>query len=247
MIVRARDFPAQPIWEKFCALPCPYVLSNCGHPCRVGCHSPSAVPHTAKCVEPVVRPCEMHRDIPLPCHQACGGAERPKPLKQALAEYKCDVKVEYQQRDCAHREKLTCNLNERLRGGTAQLPECKTVVGDFVHPACGHVFASPKCYERRQFENAPPRCQQRVHVTRPCGCTTQMECWEAIQDAVAAPGGRRCMESVARARPRCSHVLTLRCHLAAELQDWWEMQRGAATLLQSCRTGGRCSGGHRLL
>lgn len=143
-------FPTSATWTKFCALPCAHVLT-CGHVCRVPCHSPTLTPHTEKCQELVPRPCVAHADVPLVCADVFGKSSvpnrtSPASLDSALREFKCTIPVSFPRPQCQHMMQLPCDQHRAMVvDKTAALPSCTIVVGDFVHPRCGHVIKKPTC------------------------------------------------------------------------------------------------------
>jgi hypothetical protein len=63
-----------------------------------------------------------------------------------------------------------------------------------------------------------------------------MRCFEAVQEQ-AAPS--LCMRAIQTARPRCTHLLSLRCHEANALKALWQEQDGQVSL-QLARTFPEC-------
>lgn len=96
----------------------------------------------------------------------------------------------------------------------AALPQ----VADFIHPICNHRIRSPRCVDRRTWENSPPRCSVIVTHTRPCNHSKKMSCYEAAEEA-SHP--RPCLADVEMRRPRCTHQLSLRCNAASSLKEAW--------------------------
>lgn len=100
-------------------------------------------------------------------------------------------------------------------------------VSDFVHPVCGHTFSAPACWQRRAWEEKPPRCDKKVVHKRPCGHRNSVKCWESSQERLRPSP---CMASVQARRPRCSHPLSLRCAAAAALLEAWEQHGGVVAV-----------------
>ena len=101
-------------------------------------------------------------------------------------------------------------------------------VSDFYHPVCGHTFKAPLCWQRRSWEEGPPRCDEKVVHERPCGHRKTMKCWEAAAELLQPTP---CMTDVQTRRPRCSHRLSLRCSAAAALTEAWEQHGGQGAAL----------------
>lgn len=118
---------------------------------------------------------------------------------------------------------LPCATANSVRSGDTTLPECREVVPNYSHPACGHVTKKPKCFERRAWEQTPPVCKVVVDFTRPCGCTLKLPCHEAISGRLnPAP----CYSAVNMRRPRCGHELSVRCLQATALKKAWDEHQG---------------------
>eukprot|EP00656_Telonema_subtile_P053228 TRINITY_DN7649_c0_g1_i2.p1 TRINITY_DN7649_c0_g1~~TRINITY_DN7649_c0_g1_i2.p1 ORF type:complete len:1491 (+),score=142.91 TRINITY_DN7649_c0_g1_i2:123-4595(+) len=221
-VARSQDFPSQNNWGSFCSLPCSSILKWCGHTCAFPCHPPDQPHNTADgCITALQRPCRDHQDVPLTCgalhenvkSKSCAG------LDQALKQFECDVEMTYQRPECRHTVQLSCFEYTQLRaGGHQPLPPCDEIEKDYVHPSCSHVTKDPTCADRRTWEATPPRCEKKVIHNRSCGCVQTMLCWEKVYE-IEHPS--QCGEAVNIPRPRCSHVLSLRCSQAVELRRIW--------------------------
>jgi len=231
-------FPTPATWTSFCSVPCVFQLPWCGHTCGKGCHALQPLTHTTQkeCAHPLQRPCIEHAHVPLSCgelfEQGGLGMWHGKPatggLPKALAQHRCEVEVEYQRPECEHAVRLPCHQNFQIIAGKEKLKPCIEPVGDFHHPACNHVFPAPTCSQRRTWESKPPRCEERVTLSRECGHSQEMACWRAMEEEDEKEGGARvCQAAVEAVRPRCTHALSLRCAAAAELEELWSLQGGA--------------------
>ena len=214
--------------DALCTESCTTTLKWCGHFCAVPCHSPVSVPHTKPdaCAASLQRPCAEHQNEPLTCGTLFKASHLTKgSMAKALESgFECDMQVEYQRPECQHKVEMTCARRQRLLAGEEELPTCKVQVPDFYHPACNHVMKKPKCYERRQWEMAPPRCMKMITHVRPCGCTVQLRCFELGE---AAASTAPCMMDVNMHRPRCSHQLSLRCYERTALLERWQASHGS--------------------
>ncbi len=217
------DFPDQDSWHKFCSLPCQAQLSACEHACNLPCHSPVLIPHNPKCQHVYKRPCDIHAHIPLLCFEL----RIKKPRSLALSQFQCQIEVDYCRPECNHSTKLKCFQKALLIKDPTQaksiLPECAVPVSKYIHPVCGHETGRPECYKKRLYEVKPPRCMVQVCHKRPCGCTTNMHCYENIEE-LKTPSV--CHSSVNIARPRCGHQISLRCFLATSLKADWQEHGG---------------------
>lgn len=107
---------------------------------------------------------------------------------------------------------------------SAQLvPECVIQVSNYIHPVCGHEIIRPECHKKRAYEQKPPNCMEKVKHSRPCGCVSDMRCYESMEE-LKKPS--KCNSSVNIARPRCGHVLSMRCFMAINLMSDWQEQSG---------------------
>ena len=197
---RVRDpsgFPTESSWPVFCSQPCSYLLPRCGHACGVPCHNPVTSVHNMECIVPLLRPCELHEDVPLLCMEV---SIKSQTLQEALASHPCEVLEVYHREDCEHSVNIECHVKSSIALGNSHLPTCKETVGDFVHPICNHLIKSPTCVERRKFEINPPNCQQTVTHVRQCGCKPKMKCFESVKE-MSCPA--LCQSAVECPRPRC--------------------------------------------
>jgi len=215
-------------WDAFCTQRCSQKLEWCGHFCSVPCHSPVAQPHTIaeRCPEIMGRPCEDHPQAPLQCGALFQNSKaRNVSFDQALipAGFHCEVEVEYRRPDCPHRVTLSCWQHRQLLAGEFKLPPCDETVEDWHHPACNHVSKSPRCSWRREAEANPPLCMTAIKLVRPCGCEAEMRCHErAAEQSTAAT----CLMSVSMERPRCTHMLSLKCFERTALRNLWLNEGG---------------------
>lgn len=222
--------------EDFCSERCTQMLSWCGHQCQRPCHSLKAIPHTTDCGELVDRPCKTHEDVPLTCcfvrkqSKSSGdgaGNTNSSSLAVALNHFRCEVMVDYRRPECPHFVQLECHRHQLVLEQKEKLPDCAIIVDDFVHPSCGHVFSSPKCAQRRHWENEPPECKVKVIHLRDCGCKAHLTCHASVLES-ASNERPKCLEAVVKPRPRCSHPLSSRCFEATLLADLWHQQNGEA-------------------
>jgi hypothetical protein len=219
------DFPNENTWSKFCSLECQTILNRCGHPCKLPCHSPVDILHNSKCNEKLERPCETHSSIPVFCHEIL--IEKNENLIEALKSFCCNIKVDYCRPECGHIVKIKCHKKKLLESNLIKLVDCNEIVSDYFHPICNHQFNQPTCSEKRKYEIKPPKCNKEVIHTRPCKCKTKMLCYESIQESVTPS---ICNASVEIARPRCGHILSMRCNQAEKLRLDWEDQRGKSAV-----------------
>jgi helicase required for RNAi-mediated heterochromatin assembly 1 len=137
----ATEFPTAANWEKLCQETCSFALP-CGHPCgkQCHCHKTTMAAHTDQCLVVLDRPCVRHQDVPLLCKDI------PRPqgcsLARALGCFLCMEMVCFQRPECSHRVDVHCHT---MDGSGPQLSDCAVRVGDFHHPACGHVFQQLTC------------------------------------------------------------------------------------------------------
>ena len=215
---KVTSFPTNDNWSQFCKLPCDYVMPECGHKCDMLCHSPTFTVHTKICKVSMDRPCDVHIDRKLPCGELRGAYPT---VKAAIDKFKCDIPVQYRRPECSHSVNVTCHEHTLLTQSKATLDPCAEIVDDYHHPKCNHTFKAPKCYERRQYEKKAPPCLRPVEYKRKCGCTLRLKCHEMIAE-MESTVPTKCMEDVNVQRPRCGHVLSLRCHKGTYLRDTWE-------------------------
>ena len=227
---KASEFPHLNTWNTFCNLPCRAVLDRCGHLCKLECHSPIDIKHNTKCVEQLDRPCETHKEVQLLCHELViplyyriNSIKPNEKLKRALLGFKCKVKVEYSRPECDHIVQIACHYKNEILNNTSSLKACEEIVSDYIHPVCNHSFSKPKCITKREYETAPPRCIRMVPHKRPCGCETSMQCHERIEE-LKRPS--ICQSSKNINRPRCGHILSMRCYQAERLIADWNGQNG---------------------
>eukprot|EP01041_Mallomonas_annulata_P002547 gene2547-4973_t len=217
-----KKFPMpEPIeWKSFCQEACSYMIPECGHRCSIACHSPSAIPHTKQkeCKTLVQRSCLVHFDQPLLCSDVPFAPQQT--LAIALSRMKCDILVSYRRPECDHVVELPCHKHQSIEDGTSFLKDCEVIVGDYIIPNCGHVIKKPKCAIRRKYENDPPQCVALVDYQRPCKCIIRMPCWERSQETVTPP---LCKSAVQHPRPRCSHKISIRCHISTIMDRRWEV------------------------
>ena len=216
-VTKVTEFPNYKSWEKFCSLACDTQL-RCGHLCQFPCHSPIERPHNNKCNEQLERPCETHALVPLYCHELM--LEKNETLTDALRRFNCNIEVDYTRPECLHVVKVKCH---EKTGNKVHLDECSEVVSDYYHPICNHVFAKPKCSVKRRYERKEPKCTQKVLHTYPCKCESYMSCYEHIEES---HNPSICNRSVEINRPRCGHMLSMRCNQAEKLKLDWQAQRG---------------------
>lgn len=225
-ISKPRDFPrSKEELSSFCNEPCSFILPWCGHKCDRQCHDAST-PHTVSCKVLLQRPCQIHSDVPLACHQLkLLDNSASETMKIALESFRCDVKVQYSRPECPHVIDISCFDEQEIIAGARKLEECAEPVDDFVNPMCGHRMERPSCSKRRRWEVTPPTCMKTVVHQRPCGCKTRMSCHASIKESsLIAPS--RCLEAVEVMRPRCSHSMSLRCYEGDILRKLWSEQGG---------------------
>eukprot|EP00597_Dinobryon_sp_UTEXLB2267_P013697 CAMPEP_0170108520 /NCGR_PEP_ID=MMETSP0020_2-20130122/6618_1 /TAXON_ID=98059 /ORGANISM="Dinobryon sp., Strain UTEXLB2267" /LENGTH=3294 /DNA_ID=CAMNT_0010333253 /DNA_START=40 /DNA_END=9925 /DNA_ORIENTATION=+ len=222
-------FPSANNWESFCHEACSYTIPSCGHKCNLPCHSPTEVPHSKQsaCKVKLVRPCVKHADIPLVCGEMNLGTSK---LQSALQKFECPVKVRYSRPECQHGVNISCHDNTGLIRGEKTLPACEIVVGDFTHPICNHVSKKPTCVLRRQWEKRPPQCETVVEYKRLCGCVSKVQCWQR-NEFMSMTTPPLCLNEVEKKRPRCGHILSLRCCVATRLDDLWDDQNGESAFV----------------
>jgi hypothetical protein len=225
-VSKVSDFPVEKSWNKFCSLPCQAALDRCGHLCTLPCHSPVDITHNTKCNESLERPCEIHAQIPLYCYEV--PIEKRESLVNALNRFDCKIKVDYCRPECDHIVQIECFNKKQLEKGLAILDDCSEIVSDYIHPICNHRFKQPKCATKRKYELNAPRCTEIVIHERKCGCKIRMQCYESIEEA---NNPSKCNKSVEIARPRCGHMLSLRCFEAEKLNEDWAKQIGKSATL----------------
>lgn len=208
-------------------------MPRCGHLCKLPCHSPVDIEHNKKCIEILDRPCKTHELVPLVCHdinitKINAGDWRKQEggwqtLAEALTRFECKIKVDYTRPECDHVDNIHCHLKTKILSKQKTLDECKVIVSDYIHPVCNHKFVAPKCFKKREYERSPPKCRQVVKHRRPCGCVISMDCHESIEETTTP---KTCQNDVQTTRPRCGHILSLRCHTSRKLKELWEEQKG---------------------
>ncbi|CAN8071016.1 unnamed protein product [Agarophyton chilense] len=225
-IKSAVDFPVETEdLKNFCTNTCGFTLSWCGHACGLQCHSPKTIMHRNKCLAVLSRSCETHINVPLLCHEVRENAKGSKDLDSGLVAYQCDVPIVFCRPECSHSLELECHTHQKVEVGTVKLPNCSERVGDYVNPSCGHKQKNPTCYNRRKYEEKTPACRELVLHDRPCGCKTRMTCQDSVKE-LSLDQPPICLEAVAKPRPRCSHILSSRCHEATTFQELWSAQDG---------------------
>jgi hypothetical protein len=118
---------------------------------------------------------------------------------------------------------ITCHERTRIGDGTQKLGECRESVGNYIHPVCNHEVGNLTCKQRRDFEECPPNCLHKMNFTRPCGCSVDMECKKVIEEW-STPSLCKC--DIKTKRPRCNHLLSMRCHISSALITAWSSQDG---------------------
>lgn len=224
-VLKASDFPVETSWNKFCSLPCQAILERCGHLCNLPCHSPVDISHNKKCNQSLKRPCEIHSLIPLSCKEV--DIKKQESLEDALNRYECKVKVDYCRSECGHIVEVECFIKKKLETKKYVLKDCCEIVSDYIHPICNHRFEKPNCSTKRKYELNSPKCTQKVLHTRPCGCEILMECYESIEESI---NPKQCNSSVEIARPRCGHILSMRCFEAEKLKEDWTKKMGKSAI-----------------
>lgn len=223
------ELPTHNVWNRFCKEICPFRLP-CTHSCAVGCHSPSLLPHTKKCLIKIPNPCSFHKDLSIECNEL--KMKSGESVDAAKSRFQCQEMVLYRRRDCPHSTALPCYQYQRCSRGEELPPACNEIVSDYVHPECGHVTQKPTCIQKRKWESFPPRCRVPITYSRPCKCTIKLECHEYIAER-KLPSAPTCYESVTIARPRCLHKLSLRCHDAQALLSGWNSQVGDSATINN--------------
>lgn len=223
-VSKVTDFPVEKTWNQFCKLACQTVLDRCSHRCYLECHSP-VIPHNQKCNESLVRPCEIHSSIPLFCHEV--DIEKTESLANALNRFDCKIKVDYCRPECDHIVNMNCFQKKSLEKSLLTLKDCNEIVSDYIHPICNHRFKLPKCAVKRGYELNAPKCTEKVLHKRPCGCEVLMQCYESIEESTHPT---ICQKSVEIARPRCGHMLSMRCFEAEKLKEDWTKQIGKSAI-----------------
>lgn len=220
------EFPNNQNWNKvFCKEICSSIPTTCHHPCGLPCHSPTLIPHTEQCKEKVRRPCNDHIELPLLCYEARG--QYPT-LQEGLNNFQCEVNVEYQRPECEHKVNISCFNSQEIIHGNSVLKECKEIVGDYIHPSCGHITKNPDCSTRRRYEENTPKCTVKVQHTRPCQCKQSMPCWESNQEKIHPS---KCKASKEFTRPRCLHRVTMRCCEGENMHNQWKLKDGISASL----------------
>ena len=221
----ASKFPMESNWGEFCKERCSYSIPACGHACTLLCHSPTTMPHTqqSNCQTKIDRPCDLHADVPLIC---CDVSVQGKgTLADTLTRFKCSVRVKYSRPECNHVVEVECHQYQGILNGTYRLPNCEVQVADFVNPTCNHISKNPSCTRRREWEKKPPQCCVSVLYKKPCGCTDKVQCWEHIK-FMTMETLPLCLHDVEKRRPRCGHILSLRCHISSTIDDLWNDHNG---------------------
>lgn len=223
------SFPSASNWGSFCHEACSHTIPSCGHKCNLPCHSPTEVPHSKQsaCRVKLVRPCVQHADIPLLCGELNLGTSK---LQKALQNFECPVEVKYSRPECQHGVCISCHDYTSILKGEAELPDCAVIVGDFTNPICNHVSKKPSCVQRRQWERKPPQCATVVEYKRPCGCVSNEQCWQR-NEFISMATPPLCLKEVEKKRPRCGHILSLRCCVATRLDDLWDDQNGQSAFV----------------
>ena len=130
----------------------------------------------------------------------------------------CKIIVDYSRPECGHIVRVHCVNKKKLSNGYRLEGECKQIVSDFIHPVCNHRIKEPTCATKQSYELNTPNCLEKVLHKSKCGCETWMQCYESIQET-AKPS--ICTKSIDVARPRCGHMLSMRCFEAKKwIQDW---------------------------
>lgn len=244
-VTKMSEFPNKESWTRFCSLECQTVLDRCGHLCKLPCHSPIDIKHNQKCNELLDRPCEMHPTVPLFCNELpirgpsywekTGQSQSPgESLTEALNNFECKIKVDYTRPECGHIVSVKCHEKKLLDAKKMSLEDCVEIVSDYIHPICNHRFKKPKCSVKRNYELRPPLCTENVLHTFKCKCEASMMCYKSIEE-FANPS--ICNKSVEVSRPRCGHVLSMRCNQATKLKADWEQQHGKSAVDIQSKTG----------
>ena len=178
------------------------------------------------------RPCKTHALIPLYCHSLKMNPFNKNilygnSLSMALADFECEIKIDYSRPECDHRISITCYYNSQIEKELIKVQDCDVIVSDFIHPVCNHIYPKPNCAKKRSYEQCPPKCKTRVDHKRPCGCIVYIPCFESISE-FNKPS--KCISSVQIKRPRCGHTLSMRCFEAQLLKESWEQKNGKSAI-----------------
>jgi hypothetical protein len=214
-------FPTNETWHLFCNKSCTFIKPFCSHLCGLSCHSPTKKPHIlqSECTDIMIRPCDAHSTVPLLCKDIEYKVHDTPEI--ALNNFKCQIIEPYNRPECDHIVKLPCQKLKSIKLNLEILPHCMIKVNDFIQPSCGHIIKAPTCIDCRNYETKPPQCNEIVCHTRNCGCKIDMPCYQK-DDELTNP--KKCQKSIQKQRPRCSHMLSLRCHIGSELSELWNEQ-----------------------
>ena len=207
------EMPRKDSWQQLCQEKCG-VTMQCGHECKSTCHFLKPDMH-CECQEMLKRPCSHHEDVPLRC-----GTIQLNPnesLQDALnTRWKCTIKSVYKL-PCGHDKVLQCCEHEAVLELERQCPKCEEIVADFHFPKCDHVIKNPKCCDRQRYERDPPICSAQLNVIRSeCNHEEKMKCDDVVERKYDA-----CNKMVNEKRPRCGHIMSIRCKNYQILKKIW--------------------------
>lgn len=212
--ILATPFPTHNTWSQLCTKRCNFPLKGCNHDCCLPCHSPTLAGHNEKCMEKITRPCSTHFDVPILCYEARGSSST---LQEGLKRFRCNIPDNYSRPECEHAITLPCHSKISLLQGLTSLKPCAVTVSNFMR-SCGHAIVKPTCAKRRSYETNEPLCLKKVTLTRRCGCDVGIRCHERTLET-ANPV--ECLVVKKVPRPRCSHVISMRCRDFEVLQGHW--------------------------
>lgn len=214
-------FPTNETWNTFCNKSCTFIKPFCSHLCGLSCHSPIKKPHIlqSECTDIMIRPCDTHSTVPLLCKDIEYKVHDTPEI--ALNNFKCQINEPYNRPECDHIVKLPCHKLKLIKLSLEILPNCIIKVNNFIQPSCGHIIIAPTCIDCRNYEIKPPQCNESVCYTRKCGCKIDMPCYQKDEEL---NNPKKCQKSIQKQRPRCSHMLSLRCHIGSELSELWDEQ-----------------------
>ena len=200
-IITAEDFSKVP--EGGCSLDCGVRL-DCGHACKLKCHSYDCNHVKYKCRQVCPKTCKVGHDCHCQCHH-------PEPCPP------CKVLVEKVIPTCGHSQSMHCCQDP---GGIDVL--CRTLVtvtcirGHEVHkkchkkddpckesvtaniPKCGHSQVI-KCYENVDIVACKSPCERGLE----CGHRCEKTCGETCTT--------KCLQRVEK-RKSCGHTLSVMCY-----------------------------------
>ena len=186
-----------------CIHDCEYRL-DCGHACRLKCHSYDQQHTEYKCLKPCVRSCEFEHPCKKLCSVECGlcevVVERTLTKCKHTVKMKCHVKEE--KFKCENPCKIRCPYDHLCNKLCWQMCSPCMVVVERTLTKCEHTVKM-KCHVKEEKFKCENPCKIRCPYDHLCNKL----CWQ-----MCSP----CMVVVERTLTKCEHTVKMKCHVKEE-------------------------------